>query len=161
MAADEQLYVFTLDGYWMDIGQPKDYLLGQKLFLQSTRAKTPARLASGPNITGDVLVDPSAQVDPTAHLGPNVVVGKDCVIGPGCKLYNTTIMEGTKALGYALIEGSIIGWGNTVGRWVRINGLTVSAEDVQFKDEVIVNGAMVCPHKGVATSYPNAGSIVM
>ncbi len=28
MAADGEIFVFTLDGYWMDIGQPKDYLLG-------------------------------------------------------------------------------------------------------------------------------------
>ena len=28
MAADNELYVYTLDGYWMDIGQPKDYLIG-------------------------------------------------------------------------------------------------------------------------------------
>jgi mannose-1-phosphate guanylyltransferase len=60
MASDGQIFVFTLDGYWMDIGQPKDYLLGQKLFLQSVRARNPERLASGPNITGDVLIDPSA-----------------------------------------------------------------------------------------------------
>jgi mannose-1-phosphate guanylyltransferase len=33
MAADQDLFVFTLDGYWMDIGQPKDYLHGQRLFL--------------------------------------------------------------------------------------------------------------------------------
>ena len=83
MAADKDLYVFTLDGYWMDIGQPKDYLLGQKLFLQSLRQKTPDRLAKGENITGDVLVDPTAKIDPTAHLGPNVVVGANVVVGPG------------------------------------------------------------------------------
>ena len=70
-------------------------------------------------------------------------------------------MEGTKILGYALIEGSIIGWQNTIGRWARINGLTVTAEDVQIKDELIINGAMIMPHKSIATSYPNAGSIVM
>jgi mannose-1-phosphate guanylyltransferase len=28
MAAEGQLYQMTLDGYWMDIGQPKDYLTG-------------------------------------------------------------------------------------------------------------------------------------
>jgi mannose-1-phosphate guanylyltransferase len=33
MAADNNLFVYALDGYWMDIGQPKDYLIGQKLFL--------------------------------------------------------------------------------------------------------------------------------
>ena len=25
---DKGLYAFTLDGYWMDVGQPKDYLRG-------------------------------------------------------------------------------------------------------------------------------------
>jgi len=130
MAADNNLYVFTLEGYWMDIGQPKDYLVGQKLFLQSVRARQPERLSAGETITGDVLVDPSSKVDPTACLGPNVVIGANCVIGPGCKIYNTTIMEGTKVHGYDLIEGSIIGWQNTIGKWVRINGLTVTAEDV-------------------------------
>ena len=28
MAAEGQLYMFTLKGYWMDIGQPNDYLVG-------------------------------------------------------------------------------------------------------------------------------------
>jgi hypothetical protein len=39
--------------------------------------------------------------------------------------------------------------------------LTVTAEDVQFKDEVYVNGAMIMPHKAIAASQPNAGTIVM
>ena len=29
IAADNALYAFTLPGYWMDVGQPKDYLLGE------------------------------------------------------------------------------------------------------------------------------------
>lgn len=27
---DKGLYAFTLDGYWMDVGQPKDYLRGEQ-----------------------------------------------------------------------------------------------------------------------------------
>jgi mannose-1-phosphate guanylyltransferase len=30
VAADNRLYSFTLQGYWMDIGQPKDYLQGER-----------------------------------------------------------------------------------------------------------------------------------
>lgn len=33
MASEQELYALTLEGFWMDIGQPKDYLLGQRLFL--------------------------------------------------------------------------------------------------------------------------------
>ena len=28
IARDQKLYAFTLPGYWMDVGQPKDYLTG-------------------------------------------------------------------------------------------------------------------------------------
>ena len=28
IASDGKLFAFTLPGYWMDVGQPKDYLLG-------------------------------------------------------------------------------------------------------------------------------------
>jgi mannose-1-phosphate guanylyltransferase len=28
IATDKKLFAFTLPGYWMDVGQPKDYLLG-------------------------------------------------------------------------------------------------------------------------------------
>jgi mannose-1-phosphate guanylyltransferase len=66
MAAESQLYMYGLEGYWMDIGQPKDYLHGQKLFLQSQRDKGGENLAKGPNIQGDVYIDPTATVDPTA-----------------------------------------------------------------------------------------------
>jgi NDP-sugar pyrophosphorylase family protein len=29
IAADNKLFAFTLPGYWMDVGQPKDYLKGE------------------------------------------------------------------------------------------------------------------------------------
>jgi len=28
MAADKKIYQMVLPGYWMDIGQPKDYMAG-------------------------------------------------------------------------------------------------------------------------------------
>jgi NDP-sugar pyrophosphorylase family protein len=30
VAADNLLYAYTLNGYWMDVGQPKDYLKGKR-----------------------------------------------------------------------------------------------------------------------------------
>lgn len=43
-------------GFWMDIGQPKDFLTGMCLFLQSLRQKQPELLYSGPGVVGNVLV---------------------------------------------------------------------------------------------------------
>jgi len=35
MASEETLFQMELPGYWMDIGQPKDYLLGQAMYIKS------------------------------------------------------------------------------------------------------------------------------
>ena len=40
----------------MDVGQPKDFLIGMGLFLHFLRQKHPDRLHEGPGIIGNVLV---------------------------------------------------------------------------------------------------------
>lgn len=35
MASENSIYQMVLPGYWMDIGQPHDYLSGQSLYLRS------------------------------------------------------------------------------------------------------------------------------
>mmetsp|Transcript_18877 Transcript_18877/g.13697 ORF Transcript_18877/g.13697 Transcript_18877/m.13697 type:complete len:158 (+) Transcript_18877:601-1074(+) len=157
MASDRQLYQLELPGYWMDIGQPKDYLIGQALYLQFLDEKLDDRLFKGPNIEGRVWVHPTAKVHETSILGGNVVVGENCVIGPGCKIYNSTILADTRIEGHSLIQGSIIGWKNKIGRWVRVAGLTVTGEDVELKDETFLNGIFVLPHKQITGVYPTSG----
>jgi len=87
VAADKKLFAFTLPGYWMDVGQPRDYLTGLKLHLGSLRTKDPAQLASCSSgdyeIEGNVLIDPSATIGAGCKVGPNVCIGKDCVLGAG------------------------------------------------------------------------------
>ncbi len=43
-------------GFWMDVGQPPDYLIGMCLYLQSLQQKASERLAKGPQFVGPVLV---------------------------------------------------------------------------------------------------------
>ena len=64
MAEEGQIFQMELPGYWMDIGQPKDYLLGQTLHLKSLHGTK--FLSTGDNIVGNVLIHESAKVDPTA-----------------------------------------------------------------------------------------------
>lgn len=67
MAKEEQLYIFPLEGYWADIGQPKDYLHGTNLYLNDLAQLLAQRndtnntddlptLASGANINGRVII---------------------------------------------------------------------------------------------------------
>jgi mannose-1-phosphate guanylyltransferase len=120
----------VLPGYWMDIGQPHDYLTGQTLHLSQLRKDAPADLASGDHIKGNVMVHPTATIDPSAIVGPNVVVGANCTIGAGVKIQNSTMLAGSTINAHTYFDGSILGWKSTIGSWVRVTGLTVIAEDV-------------------------------
>ena len=161
MASEEEIYQMVLPGYWMDIGQPHDYLTGQTLHLGQLRKDNESELASGDWIKGNVIVHESATIDPTAIVGPNVVVGENCKIGPGVKISNSTMLAGSSIKSYSFFDGSILGWKSSIGSWCRVTNLTVIAEDVQVKDETYLNGTKILPHKGINGSHPEAGKIIM
>ena len=56
MAKEGQLYTFELIGFWADVGQPKDYLLGTNLFLSDLTQTNPSLLSKGKNIIGNVIM---------------------------------------------------------------------------------------------------------
>merc|ERR1711970_970816 len=62
LTKEKELYCMELDGFWMDVGQPKDYLTGMCLYLDSLKSKKNNLLAKDPCIVGNVIVDPSAKI---------------------------------------------------------------------------------------------------
>lgn len=161
MASDKKIFQMVLPGYWMDIGQPKDYLSGQTLHLSSLTKLEPASLASGDNIQGAVLVDPSAQIDASAVVGPNVVIGANCRIGAGSRVSNTTLLAGSTVGTSSYVDGSIIGWGSNVKNWCRVTNLSVVGQNVNVKDYTYLNGTKILPHKDVNGEHPEEGKIIM
>lgn len=83
MAAEGNLFSMVLPGYWMDIGQPKDFLSGMCLHLDYLERTDAEALTHGPKFVGNVLVDPTAAIGEGCLIGPNVVVGPGCVIEDG------------------------------------------------------------------------------
>jgi mannose-1-phosphate guanylyltransferase len=118
-------------------------------------------LATGANIKGNCIIDATAIIDPSAEIGPDVVIGAGCKVGAGSKIVASTLMAGVIVKEYSLVSGSIIGWKSTIGKWCRVTGLTVIAEDVQVGNETYLNGTKVLPHKGVNGVHPTEGTIIM
>jgi mannose-1-phosphate guanylyltransferase len=163
VAEEKKLFCLRLTGYWMDIGQPKDYIVGVNLHLASLRAHAPEMLATGPcTIKGNVLIDPRAKyVSPTATLGPDVVIGAGCTVEDGARLTHTTLLEGSCVKAHAYVDTAIIGWKSTVGCWGRVEASTVLGEDVQVGEGVLIHGALVLPHKSLRESVYEKGRIIM
>lgn len=160
MAKEGLLYVMELDGFWADIGQPKDYLIGQSLRLAAYAENEPEQLAQGDMFKGNVIVHPSAKIGSGCLIGPDVVIGEGCVINDGARLRRSTLLPGSKIGKHAYVAGSIIGWHSKIGNWARVDEGSVFGEDVTVKDELLVESSIVLPHKGVKKSL-TAGSIVL
>jgi len=152
MASEGQLYAQELPGYWMDVGQPKDFLLGMGLHLANLKDMSPEKLRTGSGFVGAVLVDESVKIGKGCMIGPNVTIGPNCVIEDGVRLRDTTVLEGTVIGSNSWIKSSIIGWQSTIGKWVRIDNVSVLGLDVHVDDELFINGGKVLPHKSIGES---------
>ncbi|CAO3640911.1 unnamed protein product [Mucor hiemalis] len=150
-----QLHTFDLEGFWMDVGQPKDFLTGTCLYLSHLAKKQPQDLAN-PTLDyvhkGNVMIHPSAKIGKDCRIGPNVTVGPNVVIGDGVRLQRCVILEGVQVKDFAWVNSSIIGWHSTVGRWSRIEGCSVLGDDVTVNDEIYINGGSILPHKGISAN---------
>lgn len=153
IANEGGLYAMVSDNFWMDIGQPKDYLTGLSLYLEHIKRKTPELLATGPNIIGNVLIDKSAQIGEGCLIGPDVAVGPDCVIEPGVRLSCCTLMKGVRVKSSAHVSGSIVGRHSTIGQSALVRSMAVLGEDVHVSDTMYLNGVVVLPHKEIKSHF--------
>ncbi|KAJ8907560.1 hypothetical protein NDN08_007671 [Rhodosorus marinus] len=150
IAAENKLFCFELPGHWADVGQPKDYLTGLGLHLDSQSKINPTALVpQGGNIIGNVLIDKTAQVSETAILGPDVVIGANCIVEDGARILGSAILKGSKIGAHAFVRKTIVGWESSVGKWARTDNVTVLGEDVKVKEGVCLNGVRVLPHKSI------------
>ncbi len=107
VAGEGKLFAMVLPGYWMDIGQPKDYLTGLTLHLDSLQGASGSgeQLASGAAFEGNVLVHPSAKIGAGCKIGPNVSIGEGCVVGDGARVANSTVFKGAQIKDHAFVSG--------------------------------------------------------
>lgn len=154
IASEKQLYSMVLPGYWMDIGQPKDYLTGQVLHLAYVRRTAPQTLSSAAYVQGDVLVDPTATIGTGAVIGPDVVIGPGVVVESGARIKRSTIFGGAVVKGGALVSSTIVGWKSVIGSHAHV-ARSVLGEDVTVSPEIVLQDVQVCPHKGVGADSAN------
>merc|ERR1712000_373004 len=91
MAEAGELFAMDLEGFWMDVGQPGDYLVGMGMHLESLKQHQSESLYQKKDgddfeVIQPVLIHPSAKIGRGCVLGPDVSIAKDCVIGDGNRL---------------------------------------------------------------------------
>ncbi|KEG11191.1 mannose-1-phosphate guanyltransferase [Trypanosoma grayi] len=163
MASAMQLCAFNLEGFWMDIGIPRDYIEGIAKYLQSLigtkRESEELCNTSGSreklhfSVNGCVMIHPTAKIGDGCVIGPFATIGPGCIIGPSCRIVRSAVLENTTIGGGTLIDSSIIGWKGRIGSWCHIVNNAVLGEDVEVRSELFLNGVNVLPNKTIAQSY--------
>ncbi|KAF3040019.1 mannose-1-phosphate guanyltransferase [Didymella keratinophila] len=160
---DGGLHSFDLEGFWMDVGQPKDFLSGTCLYLSMLQRKNPKLLVS-PNepyvYGGNVMIDETAKIGKNCRIGPNVTIGPNVVIGDGVRLQRCVLLKNSRVKDHAWVKSTIVGWNSSVGKWARLENVTVLGDDVSIGDEVYVNGGSVLPHKSIKQNVDTPSIII-
>jgi Nucleoside-diphosphate-sugar pyrophosphorylase involved in lipopolysaccharide biosynthesis/translation initiation factor 2B, gamma/epsilon subunits (eIF-2Bgamma/eIF-2Bepsilon) len=150
-----------LEGFWMDVGQPKDFLSGTCLYLTHLAKTAPELLSHEPFVHGgNVLIDPTAKIHPSAVIGPNVTIGPNVIVGEGARIQRSVLLANSQVKDHAWVKSTIVGWNSRIGKWARTEGVTVLGDDVEIKNEIYVNAAKVLPHKTISSNVQHE-SIIM
>eukprot|EP01095_Lingulamoeba_sp_RSL-Kostka_P014420 TRINITY_DN628_c0_g2_i1.p1 TRINITY_DN628_c0_g2~~TRINITY_DN628_c0_g2_i1.p1 ORF type:complete len:377 (-),score=139.18 TRINITY_DN628_c0_g2_i1:166-1296(-) len=177
MCDDGQLYSMVLPGFWMDVGQPKDFLTGMGLYLNHLLEKSQednnnenedsfdengnkVLTKRTKNIIPPVMIHETSVIGEDCLIGPNVTLGENCKIDNGVRLLNTTVLSGALIKNNSYIDRSIVGWHSVVGQWVRMENVSVLGEDVNIQNELFINGATVLPHKTIKENVPSPKIII-
>ena len=163
MAQDEQLYAFHLNGFWADIGKPKDYLYGTQLFLNDLYEKNNKKEIFTPmsdSIGKNVVINKNVKIEEGCIIGPNVVIGEGCEIKSGTRIKNSVLLQNVVVNNNCFIENSIIGWNSHIGKWCRVQDYSVLGEDVTVRDEFLLKNNIILPNVTIK-SNPKEGEILL
>ncbi|CAB4434384.1 unnamed protein product [Rhizophagus irregularis] len=178
LAESKKLYVYVTTDFWRQIKTASSAVPANALYLEQYLKTNPDRLLKneqgGPTIVGCVYKHPTAFVDPSAKIGPNVTIGPRVVVGKGVRIKDSIILDNVEIKANSCILHSVIGWDSKIGTWARVEGtpvtneetvitqngvkvqsITILANEVMVKDEIIIRNCIVLPHKELRSNCHN------
>lgn len=145
LSADGVFYGHKVNGLWIDIGRPKEYLETNKRLLdigyhdqmfmkEEIEVRTPVALES------------SAAIEQDSVIGPYAIIGKNVTIGKKVQIKNSVIFSNTIIKDGSIIDGAIIGEYVQIGSNVRISEGSIIADQAKIGDNICFNEAKsICP----------------
>jgi mannose-1-phosphate guanylyltransferase len=151
LAEERKLYGHFVNGLWIDIGKPDEYLQTNKIMLD-TLIRTQRKVnPKGFELRNPVAFDKGVSVAEKSIIGPYAILGKNVAVGRSVQISNSVIFPHSKIGDFAVVEGAIIGEGANIGKNVTIGSGSVIGDHAKIKDNLhLLNAHSVCPAKEVA-----------
>jgi mannose-1-phosphate guanylyltransferase len=147
----KQLVGHCIDGLWMDIGKPAEYLEANRLLLSSFAHKivNPKNVLA--EIKSPVALEQGVVVGEKSILGPYAIIGKNVKIGCNVTISNSIVFSDAEIGDDVKLNGAVVGEGAYIGRHADIGDGCIIADQAKVKENVHMrDGATVCPAKEIS-----------
>jgi len=156
LAEENKLYGFESHGFWMDIGEPQDYLGANAMMLTKNNLN---ECGETPEIDPSVVIrkpcnfGDNVRIGADSIIGPNVSIGNGVQIGKGCRIENSVVFDGVTIEDYSSVKSAILGENSVLERWVKVESGSLIGDYAQIKDGVtITERVSICPSKTIEES---------
>jgi mannose-1-phosphate guanylyltransferase len=146
-----KLYGHKINGLWMDIGKPEEYLQANKILID-THAKTQkTKSRTKIELKNPVEIDKNVNIGAKSIIGPYAIIGKNVTVGKSVQIKDSVILSDAKIDDSTSIYGAIIGEGAKIGKNVKISKGCIIGDQAKIRDNIsIAKETTVCPAKEVS-----------
>jgi NDP-sugar pyrophosphorylase family protein len=154
LVKERKLCGFIFQGYWTDIGKPKDFLKANKLLLgteiKNERVAKTATLEREVKLRKPCIIGDNVTIRSKSKIGPNTTIGDNVTIGKGVSIENTIIFPRAVISDFTSIKGAIIGEASRIGKKAKIENGCIIGDYVVIQDNItLTQNVSVCPYKEV------------
>jgi mannose-1-phosphate guanylyltransferase len=161
LARDGRLFGYRFEGQWIDVGEPSDFLKGNRLLLDSEfpngYVAESASVDERAHITNPAALGEHVKVGARSRIGPHVSLSEEVMLGENVRIRNSVVFPRAVISDFSSVDGAIIGEGSFIGKEVIIDSNCLIGDHVVIHDVVkLAKGVTVCPYKEVAESVHRA-----
>jgi mannose-1-phosphate guanylyltransferase len=150
LAEEGKLYGHLVNGLWIDIGKPEEYLQANKIVLDSLAKKQKGKQRKNLQLKNPTALDKGVAIGENSVIGPYAIVGKKVDIGKNVQVRNSIIFSHAIIDDFSIVNGAIIGEEAHVGKHVTLGRGCIIGDHAKIKDNLhLPENASVCPAKEV------------
>ena len=154
LAEEGKLCGHCINGLWIDIGKPQEYLEANKIVLDSISNSIKRQNPASFSLKNPVALDEGVIVGEKSVIGPYAILGKNVKVGANAQISNSVIFAEAQIADGAILNGAIVGEGAKIGRGVKLLKGCVVGDLAKVKDSVHLHeGSVICPAKEVTETF--------
>jgi NDP-sugar pyrophosphorylase family protein len=151
LAKENKLFGHTIEGLWMDIGKPEEYLQTNKIILDKLYEKNSFKQSKNVETKKPIAIDRGVIIGKKTIIGPYTILGKNVTVGDNAQICNSIVFPDTKIGDNTIINDAIVGENAIIGKNVKISTGCIIADQVKIKDNLnLPKELAVCPAKEIS-----------